>query len=174
MNSPGTGLQAPTIQQSLNSQTGTALLSDKPSQCRNHCLWEPGIERGSICHEVRHVSPSHVFSLPLVISVLAVRIQRSSARILQLTRLCMHCEQRHVSRSVSASQCLKGTQDLWPGAPPLAARVWQWPSRLRRLHLCQEVRHRHCIEIKHLSANQFSIAEAIESKNLFVYVLSWR
>ena len=48
------------------------------------------------------------------------------------------------------------------------------PSLLRWLRLCQEIRHRHCIEIKHLSANQFSIAEAIESKNLFVYALSWR
>src|SRR5215469_6796986 len=48
------------------------------------------------------------------------------------------------------------------------------PSRLllRRLRLCQEIRHRHSIEIKHLGARQFSIAEAIEPKNLIVYALS--
>src|SRR5215469_319522 len=48
------------------------------------------------------------------------------------------------------------------------------PSRLllRRLRLCQEIRHRHSIEIKHLGARQFSSAEAIEPKNLFVYALS--
>ena len=57
--------------------------------------------------------------------------------------------------------------------PPLA-RTCQLPSRsrLRQLRLCQEIRHPHCIEIEHLGARQFSIAEAIEPENLFIYALS--
>src|SRR5215831_5126770 len=47
-------------------------------------------------------------------------------------------------------------------------------SPLGRLRLCQESCHRHGIEIKHLGACQFSIAEAIEPENLFVYALSCR
>src|SRR5215467_8219291 len=61
----------------------------------------------------------------------------------------------------SAHKCL---------APPAAAGMSK--RRFLALYVLQKIGHTNSIEVEHLCARQFSIAEAVQPQNHFIYALS--